>query len=211
MSSIDFSNMSPFEYSVVMSHVHDCIKTASRFGGKVYGGFVRDVVVPRLTRPSGTYTFKDVDLWFKSRTDANNFVSAMGDSFVRFQCVSTTNGSYPGAFARNQYHLTAYDTCLAWIDVVVSPTLPVNDFDVNEVTYHIDEEGNWVTSAPSRLIGQINIKRAIMLLSYQELIANAKDLKTANSKSNPLCKLYYQERIKRIFTSKGWEIFLPTV
>lgn len=211
MPHIDFSNMSSFESAVVLDAIFDCIKTASQLGGKVYGGFVRNVVVPRLSDPSCSVKFKDVDLWFTNQLDADRFVRVMDKLFVKFKGVDVTPDSYPGAFSRKQYHLTKFDTCLAWIDVIVSPTLPVNDFDVNEVTYSLLQNGTWITAAPPRLINQIKDKHAVMLFSYQKLIAEAVDRKSMNSEFNPNCKAYYSERIKRIFTNQGWTVSLPTV
>jgi len=211
MPYINFINMSSVELAVVLDTVFDCIKTASRHNGKVYGGFVRDVVVPRLSDPSCFVEFKDVDLWFTNQADADAFICYMCNLFVKFKGVDVTPYSYPGAFSRTQYHLTKFDTCLAWIDVIVSPTLPVNDFDVNEVTYSLLQNGIWITTAPPRLIDQIKDKHAVMLLPYQKLIDGARDCKISSSfKFNPNYKIYYMERIKRIFTNQGWKVSFPT-
>lgn len=209
-SKLDYSNLSSFEHAVLVTYINKCIFAASKCNGKVFGGFVRDVIVPRLYNPECQMTFKDVDIWFTCQSDADAFVSLMGSCFRKFDGVSVTEGVYPGSFSRNQYHLIKFDTRLAWFDIVVSPNLPVNDFDVNEVTYTLESDDKWVTTASSRLIEQIRNKHAVMLPSYQAMIDKL-DHKVSSSKDSPYCKLYYQERIKRIFTSKGWKVTVPTV
>lgn len=210
MPFINFSSASPFERNVIISSVKSCIKVASTHGGKVYGGFVRDFLVPFLKDSSHTSYFKDVDIWFTSQDSADAFVSDMGNLVVRFEGIDITENSYPGAFCRRQYYLKQFDTCLAWIDVIVSPTLPVNDFDVNEVTYSLDQDGKWQTSACPRLIKQIEDKRAVMLPSYCEIISKAKDIKCFNA-SYTKCKRHYENRINRIFISKGWKVLTPEI
>lgn len=211
---IDFSKMSKFELTVVLEAVVDCIKKATFYGGKVYGGFVRDVIIPRLANPSCDVKFKDVDLWFTSQSNADSFISSMGSLFKKFDGISIEVDSYPGAFSRKQYHLTKYNTCLAWIDVIVSPTLPVNDFDVNDVTYTytLSSIGDWITSSPPRLLHQITNKHAVMLPGYQNLIDRATDCSTKGyqCRHGPHCKRYYQERINRLFISKGWKVSIPS-
>jgi hypothetical protein len=209
-SHIDFSNMSTLETAVVLEAAFDCIKRASTFGAKVFGGFVRNVIVPRQFDPNCSVSFKDIDLWFTTQASVDAFLREMGTSLVKYDLISVSAGSYPGAFSRNQYHLYKYGMCLAWIDVVVSPTLPVNDFDVNEVTYKLNSHDEWVTTSPSRLIQQIRDKHAVMLPCYQVLIEKAQESDNFSTKYNPRYKIYYEERTNRIFTSKGWTVSVPT-
>jgi hypothetical protein len=73
-------------------------------------------------------------------------------------------------------------------------------------------------NAPQRLITQINEKQAVMLLHYHEKIQNAKKGKFSicsyfKSKGHQCqyFKVYYEERIKRIFIDKGWTVFTSLV
>jgi hypothetical protein len=202
MRKIDNMNMSDFESDVVINEVIKCIKIASEHNGKVYGGFVRDYVVPSKNniKPKNV-AFNDVDIWFKYVCDAEKFINKMGRRIVRDRLDKIVAGEYPMSeekeFSRRKYDLVKYNTCLTSIDVIVSYDLPNEDFDVNSVTYSIDSNGKWVTTSPNYLIKQIQDKRANML---------------------PICKLiitsdsynkYYDERIERIFIAKGWEVFVP--
>ena len=96
--------MTPFEETIVLNQIIDCIKCASMCGGKVFGGFVRDVIVPRLHDSKCKINFKDVAIWFKTEADANNFIMSMG-RLLEENYISTTTDSYPGAFNRQQYNL----------------------------------------------------------------------------------------------------------
>jgi len=202
-SYLDFSNMSPFEESHVLAAIFDCIKCASDYCGKVFGGFVRDVIVPRLNDRNCRIKFKDVDLWFDSHKDASKFIMRMGNKLIKSD-VKFTNGLYPDECTRQQFNLINNDTIVAWIDIIVSPKLPVNDFDVNTVTYWLNNYSVWKTNSPDYLITQIINKEASMLLTYKQLIDNAPDI------SNDLQpKSFYHNRINRIFTSKGWKVYIP--
>jgi hypothetical protein len=199
-----------FESKVVVDAILDCIKLASAYGGKVFGGFVRDVIVPSLKGDSCEFQFKDVDIWFKSHQNAEAFIGEMGKSFVKHKGISVSHNIYPGAFQRDQYHLVKSGECLAWIDVIVSPTIPVNDFDVNEVTYELNPENKWVTSAPDRLVKQIRDKRATMLSSYEDLFSTLKTTHDSSHEDDPRCQFFHQKRINRIFISKGWTVLIPS-
>lgn len=205
--TLKFSKLSTFETNVILESVFKCIKCACSFGGKVYGGFVRDIIVPKLENPDFQGTFKDVDIWFTSQESADNFVDAMGSLFVK--SITIKDDAYTGCFSRSQYYLIYFGACLAWIDVIVSPTLPVNDFDVNEVTFTINENDEWKTDSPRRLISQIKNKEAIMLKPYAKLMSEALEKSSNLNIFNPSFKSYYKNRIDRIFTSKGWKVYIP--
>jgi hypothetical protein len=194
--------MTEFESKVVLSEVFKCIKLASKNSGKVFGGFVRDVIVPRIFDEECKVSFNDVDIWFKTDSDAINFINSMGNKIVRIEAADIMyNGGYPNEgneFSRRKFKLIKWDTCLTCIDVVTSKLLPVNDFDVNEVTYSYNSSGNLVTLSPNRLIRQIIHKRATMLQTCEVLCTE-----------NETTKKYYRERIIRNFISKGWQVYMP--
>lgn len=51
----------------------------------------------------------------------------------KHQPMVTATDNYP--FTRQQYHLYKDDKCLAWFDIIVSDKFPVDDFDVNFLSY----------------------------------------------------------------------------
>jgi len=46
-NKIDFKNMSIPEGEFVLSEIDTCLKIASEYNGSVFGGYIRDVIVPR--------------------------------------------------------------------------------------------------------------------------------------------------------------------
>ena len=67
--------------------IDDCIKIASNYASKVFGGYVRDVVVPKMLDYRRKCEFKDVDIWFKTDIDADLFINDMKDIY-NFQIVT---------------------------------------------------------------------------------------------------------------------------
>ena len=60
-----------------------CLKTISECGGKIFGGYVRDVIVPLLLDPSKSdLSFKDIDIWFPDITKRDLFIATMGQSIT---------------------------------------------------------------------------------------------------------------------------------
>lgn len=195
-TELDFNNLSHFESAVVLSSIYDVITLATRCRGYVFGGFVRDVIVPKSVDPKCPVKFKDVDLWFKDQDDAEQFVYHMGKGFVKSP-VEVTKDAYPGAFKRTQYYLIKYNTCIAWFDVVVSPYVPVDDFDVNTLAYRRinDEFVTFGSTISNNLVNQIKKKRAIMLASYT----------TKMSQMGCMGK-YFTDRFNKLL-KQGWTIY----
>lgn len=112
----------------------ECIETAGKCNGYVFGGYVRDVILPSLSTECKIQDlkFKDIDLWFTEESDANTFIHLMGSSLVS-NCRHTIDKSsveYP--FVRKQFYVTMFDTVFFWIDVIICNHSPVNDFDIND-------------------------------------------------------------------------------
>jgi len=164
---------------------------ANEFDGKVFGGFVRDVIVPKLNDPNCIVSFKDVDIWFQDKGRSGIFINFLVENFTT-ERVSFTDRDleYPNAkFCRRQYRIYENDKFLFHIDVITSDKLPVNDFDVNLFTYKHTEKG-FESCDNSKLQLKLNIinKIATMLDNY-----------------NPEGYKHY-ERINRIFFEKGWTV-----
>ena len=193
---IDRSNIRLFERRVILTEAFKIIKVATKFGGKVFGGFVRNVVVPHTQNFQETFEFKDIDLWFKTDEQADRFREAVGNKLVD----GHLSGTSMGKFSRYLCSYVKYNTCLFTIDVMVAKKLPVDDFDVNTVTYSLTEDDEWVTDSPDHLVKLIKDKKAVMLHSYVDKVK-------LDSSFGPK---YYQERIERIFTSRGWTVYVPT-
>lgn len=199
-----------FACKLTLNAILDTIQTASLYGGRVFGGFVRDIIVPfQHFGQNGMEEreFKDVDLWFKSKESADVFINAMGANFVENKIGETKFAStginpqlksiYP--FDRKQYIFSAFGVQLAWFDIIVheGDMVPVNDFDVNCLTYRIDKDG--------KLLAEAFSSRTVDFLVTS--IVN-KQMNILEGYSNP-----NTSQIKRImrFVNKGWQVFRPQI
>lgn len=154
--------------------ITECIECAIGYGGRVFGGFVRDVIYPLSVGKSlSELKFKDIDIWFTNEIHAENFVEDVGSDLLPNNMV-VSNDSKVYKFGRQQYNLYSNGTCIAWIDVVVSSTVPVDDFDVNKLCYngHLLTGPVWSvgydTNADlvNELLEQLKERRMTMLDSY---------------------------------------------
>lgn len=121
------------------SYIEECIAVAIKNNGKVFGGFVRDVIHPLSKGVElKTLDFKDIDIWFTTDSDATSFVSEMGTRVIQNDITGLFDFKREGfyKFGRTHYHLYHNEVCIAWMDVVVSDEVPVDDFDVNTLCYN---------------------------------------------------------------------------
>lgn len=161
-SYINFATMTGFTREMVLSQIFKVLKVAGHYSGEVFGGFVRGVIGPREVDPNCDVTFKDVDLWFEDAVAADKFIDAMGDSFRQVDRFTRNNTEQPYAFDRRQYHYFQHDTCIAWFDVIVSKDFPVNDFDVNTLSYSYGKDGTVYSCTSYREIDIDVLKRRIL-------------------------------------------------
>ncbi len=158
---IDFDKMSRFEEHFVLETVKKCISVASEYNGDVYGEFVTDVIVPKMVDPNCKVSFKEVDLWFHLQAHGNSFVNAMGNSLKLIESISNE---------RYRYMLIEAGVIISYINVVITPTHQVYDFDVNTVLFRV-ENNEYILNGYSYakyLVDQIKIKTAALLPSYQD-------------------------------------------
>jgi hypothetical protein len=186
---------SSFRYQLSLNAIFDALKLASKHRGKVFGGFVRDVIVPINYGRRDNLSFKDVDLWFRDEKDANSFITEMGNKFQKQILVGEgQKDSYE--FYRTQYHLICYGFTLAFFDIIVSVDIPVNDFDVNMLTYQITEDGTFKPKAYGEhstdlLIAKIKSRTAGVLSSYNK---------------SPLMKTMRITRTNQRYIKRGWSV-----
>ena len=193
--------LSPDSLENVFRLITSCIKVASLYGGRLFGGFVRGVVVPRMLDSTTRVHYKDVDLWFLNKDNVDAFIRAMGADLVPAHVgsgtLNVTERIYK--FAREQYHLVKDGVTMAWIDVVISPTIPVNDFNVNTLTVRYTNSGAQIfesfgSDGIDTLIDAIHDRKAVMLPDYIPLLCN-------NGYS-----LVHSDRIKQNYLDHQWTI-----
>lgn len=175
------SRQSPKVFNDTIEHVENCIKTAYLYRGCVFGGYVRNVVVPRLKNKTSP-GYKDVDFWFKSQTDADLFVKQMGDKLYKLKDTDVEFQMNVYSFVRQQYMLKYKEgDGNIVIDVIVSPTLPVNDFDVNQLTYSPNGLKSYGNKPVDELIALIDSKTMTALQGFNgKLMDSMKHTRQAN-------------------------------
>lgn len=203
---IDFSTMSGFVLETVLDNINSVLKKASLYNGRVYGGFVRNVIVPRKSDNKCHVKFKDVDIWFQKDEDASNFVYDLNER-LEVSRIDNANKHEKYPFTRRQYDLYQFKTLIAFIDVIVSEKMPVDDFNVNCLTAKYVNDNivfeSWSQESPETLIDMILRKKAIMFPQYIAKI-------NGHSKTNQcspihMAKVYY-ERYLRLFGD--WDVII---
>jgi hypothetical protein len=181
---------------------------AGRSNGRVFGGYVRDVIVPRLKDPECEIKFKDVDIWFSKQDDMDIFVDETKGyseqhrdfTFVRNDNYEQINESMGYSFERIQYCLYKDTKFVSHFDLVISEKIFVDDFNVNCLTYLCKEDEkiaeSFNSSTVESLISSIHKKKVYMLPSYAERFISRK-----------ISVKHFTNRITTNFLKKGWKIF----
>ncbi len=208
---INFAKRTPaqLEYCAeyILSHI---LPIAAKHNGKVFGGFVRDILVPRLVFQNPLKecdNFKDVDLWFISAEDARSFGKEIGlycpDS-IGEPHASAKNVSDPTLYEFNVYHnfISKAEQPVSFVDIIIAPELPVNDFNVNRLVAQVfDKEGKYELTShdkpKSDLLNCISSKTVYMCPEYFDKIEkrDGHSLKIIN-------------RIKTRYIDRGWRVYI---
>jgi hypothetical protein len=140
---ITFRNRTPSQLEYCASYIiTDILPLMSKHNGKVFGGFVRDVLVPHFMlgkELKDCENFRDVDIWFSTLEDLKEFLaeSKLDDPGVDSLGRVFDDSLYPF----NVIHgiISNGDIGVSFADYIVSPTFPVNDFNVNSLTFQFIE------------------------------------------------------------------------
>lgn len=113
----------------------ELVKLAKKCDGQVFGGYVRDFIVPYKHHniPLENLDFKDMDFWFKRQADANDFISNLNVRGKALITPETTKQNYP--IGRTNFLTVFKDKPFVLIDIVVSDVYPVCDFSVNLLSW----------------------------------------------------------------------------
>lgn len=184
--------------------INECLAVAGMFNGRVFGGYVRDVIVPRLNGEKCRDDFEGVDIWFRKQEDADAFVKSMkedrvdGLSIFEICGVSFTSSRELRGVSRVRYNLTLHRASRARFNVFVHHRLPVDDFDVNQLTYKFSRikclAESFGTSSVATLIEAIHNKTATMLPEYKEKLIR------------PNIAHLHVERVNNRYIKRGWKV-----
>ncbi len=196
----------------------DLLPLAVAQGGTAFGGFVRDYVIRRSN-------WKDLDLWFKTAQTANSFLQAMivsGAHVVELDRLGLIKyeeqkldekaihfincASYEYPYERMLVFVTDVKSRVQmYVDMVVCATFPVDDFDVNQVSWDGNASGivtsHHATLNADQLRAQILAGTATMLPGYD---VRAKEYVRDKNKPND----FLQQRMDKLW-GKGFTITNP--
>lgn len=136
---INFKNRTPAQIEFCASYIIDVVlRLAHKHNGKVFGGFVRDILIPlNFNTPlAECNNFKDVDLWFTTLEDAKAFNEEKEiELFVQDLTDETYSPSDDAIYEFKVSHgiILKDKEPISFIDIIIAPELPVNDFDINRL------------------------------------------------------------------------------
>lgn len=200
MSQIGKYKIEKFLLNSILNGIENFIKILEEFEGKVFGEYVREVIVPRMKNPNCDVIFNFVDVWFQNQTKADDFIKLMSidKTFYQEEISPSKNIDLRTFHEPKQYFLR--DDERIKFNIIVHPSLPINNFDVNCLTYFYSDdkpviETGFPEDKKEQIIEAIYKKEATMNKYYFFNMVNH--------------RLTYPERSKMInelFENRGWVI-----
>lgn len=204
MSQIGENKIGKFELNIILTEIESIIKILNSFEGKVFGEYVREVIVTRMKNSDCDVTFNCVDIWFQNQTKADDFIKFMniciGYKFLREEIYLSKNIDLRTFHEPKQYKYFLHEDICVKFNIIVHPSFPLNNFDVNCLTYfylngnQVIEEG-FPEDKKEQIIEAIYKKEATMTKYYFFDMINH--------------RLTYPERAKmmnELFENRGWGI-----
>ena len=183
----------------LFERVNELLRNASEYNGIVYGGYVRDVVSKVVRYDFSATEVKDVDIWFREERDREQFI----DDALRRGFIKRNNGGGPpnsaGADDVQCYLLVdSFGDTLLWVDLTVSQTHPVNDFDVNFLSWNpiIDKLTSLSYLGVTEILRSIQAKQAELTEDYYYLLFSERSWKAQTARMRVLSR----------FLTKGWTL-----
>jgi hypothetical protein len=205
------SNQDMTVFKQTLTNVHDMLTVAAKYEGKVFGGFVRNVLIPHaFNKPVSGY--KDVDLWFTSETYATKFINDMAKQLYKLPelCYNDNKDIYD--FDRQQYLLIGENMEDLYIDIIVSPHgVPVNDFHVNQLCYNITAGFTSYGDYPTHMVLYAIMNKKTHVLPTYSCYSYIDDIiknKHSNIYNYPYRNRGDLEQLPRIYKllNTGWKI-----
>ena len=159
MNKINGIETNEFIFEAVLKIIEGVVKLANSHGGKLYGSYVEDVIVPRLHNPSAICNHRTIHFLFKNQTDYNDFIRKLSIT-------------YSGLKAE---HAAFYDRYVLMIDQLYVTAMvcfvnEAHDLDINTLYYGF--ENDVPTPLDHILVDKIINKQATVLPSFIEPFQN---------------------------------------
>jgi hypothetical protein len=159
-----------------LNEIKNLIKLSSSCFGKVFGEFVRNVIVPKDARCDY------LNVWFRSENDADTFIFKAKINFNFLE------------LDKNFFILYYEGHGIIYVKLFISNFFPVDDFDINCLTYYYEDNDFYIgkeilTIKLDLLIESVKNKKMLMFYSYGK-----------NMNENKI------KKINEMYLSKGWQI-----
>lgn len=215
----DHAMINPFQevlnkkptYDLVYEDVQEIAITANKYDGKLFGGVVRSF----LLRKEDT---NDIDIWFTDDKKCEEFIEVISKRWLAIESHKYYGDKYGSKenqekfrkenkypFDKNSYIVTSSNTDFSYrLDIVCKDVIPVNDFNVNCVTY----DGNKLESHCESLKDELKCIK-LKNMSYIPSINNVNDSyrEITDGEYKSIAKEYniHKIRVDR-FKHEGWKI-----
>ena len=197
----------------IASYYDDLVKNATRTGGEVFGGFVKNIAIPRSFDPHYVFNVTygiEINLWFKNRHTCDAFLLIMKDKVIKQHSHNGIN-NYQYKSSIYTFELGDNNKIIAWMNIVVSDVCPYgNKFNVDEVCcqrinktyiykrYTYGTDVSVVLDANSPIIDSILKKSSTITITYANNI-----LQSLNRGDEWAAKIAYE------YMHDGWKITIP--
>ena len=210
MSKINNVEQNEFVFSAALKINEEVIKLASEYNGKVYGDYVKNVIVPRLKDPSVICEYNTISFLF-SKSDLHNFSKVLCSIYKDIVVISD-NISYDlyihGMFIAKiklyeRSHSWIFDTSMLYYYYLNDqPVLYNAILDIYENINTPVKDGSPIPvkdGSPIPLITMINKK---MTTVNSEVVNNF----LLNKFLPNISQESIVEAMNRLFLSKGWTV-----
>ena len=122
-------------YEETLFKIDNYIKSAVKYNGLAYGGYVRDIIVPlnQLKTSIHQLDFNNLNLWFQTKENANAFIEENKNT-MKLTAIITNYLPY-----KTQYMVYEESKLIVIIEIVVSNFYPSYDFSVNLLSWNGQE------------------------------------------------------------------------
>lgn len=143
-----------------LNSIDEATKLASINNGKLFGEFVKNVIIPRMKDPKCDIAYSQVNIWFVNQTNADNFVNKMkllgGKVTIKDDLIHV-----------QQYDYLVTNILLAHYIVEISDILVIDYPSDNYMCYYLDAVKTIsITDIIPKHVDELNVGR--YFFSYRE-------------------------------------------